>query len=86
MYKKEIEKELGFCEYKHVDIYLQDRLNVKKLVQNLLQDKGAIDIIDLFDNKYMKAYRFMTQIFSSKDTITNNQYDKCMRIIHKFEN
>jgi hypothetical protein len=83
--RNKIISELGFCEDRNIEIFLIDRLNIKKLVQDLMQDKGAIDIIDLFDFRYMAAYRFLTQIYIDKKTITDNQYDKCMLIINKFD-
>ena len=84
--KKRLLKEFNFCECKHIDIFLEDRYNIKKLTQQLLLEKGAIDIIDLFDNYYMRAYRFIVQIFSLNNTITDNQYNQCMLIINKFDN
>lgn len=85
-YRKKIKQEFGFCEYKHMDIFLEDRLNIKKLAQELMIDKSAIDIIDLFDNNYMRAYRYVISLFSDRNIITNYIYDKSMEIIYKFEN
>lgn len=82
--KKRILKEFGFCEYKHIEIFLEDRLNIKKLAQKLMSERSAKDIKDLFNN-YQSAYIFMINLFSSRLFLTDNQYDKCMLIINKFD-
>ena len=84
-YRKIFNIDAKYGDYTQLDIELEDRLNVKKLAQNLMADKTATDIKDLFNNKIQNAYKFIITLFNSRVTITNNSYDKCMLIINKFK-
>lgn len=82
--RNKLKKENVPNSFNECDKYLTKRLNTKLKAQYIMQEKSSKDVIEFFSN-YMRAYRFISGLYSLKETITDYTYEKCLLIIDKFE-
>jgi len=70
--------------FKQLHVELSDRLNVKFLAQELMNERRPCDIYEFFNNE-QNAAQFMTSLYSLKKVVADSTYKKCLLIINKFD-
>jgi DNA-binding MurR/RpiR family transcriptional regulator len=70
--------------FKQLHIELLDRLNVKLLAQELMNERRPCDIYEFFNHE-QNAAQFMTSLYSLKKVVADSVYKICLLIINKFD-